>query len=107
MNKYQVIWLIIRLAGVYFAYLALAAFLGVVGSIPALANWNTGGAIPLSPAAYPTWRGTVNIPPGTAFEYKFIKKDGSNVVWETGSNRTYTAPSTPCTATIPATAFRT
>lgn len=36
MNKYQVIWLIIRLAGVYFAYLTLAAFLGLVGSIPAL-----------------------------------------------------------------------
>ena len=36
MNKYQVIWLIIRLAGVYLAYLALVAFLGLVGSIPAL-----------------------------------------------------------------------
>jgi len=36
MNKYQVIWLIIRVAGVYFAYLALVAFLGLVGSIPAL-----------------------------------------------------------------------
>jgi hypothetical protein len=36
MNKYQVIWLIIRLAGVYCAYLTLAAFLGLLGSIPAL-----------------------------------------------------------------------
>ena len=36
MNKYQVIWLIIRLAGVYFAYLTLVSFLGLVGSIPAL-----------------------------------------------------------------------
>jgi ABC-type transport system involved in multi-copper enzyme maturation permease subunit len=36
MNKYQVVWLIIRLAGVYFAYLTLAAFLGLAGSIPAL-----------------------------------------------------------------------
>ena len=36
MNKYQVVWLIIRLAGVYFAYLTLIAFLGLVGSIPAL-----------------------------------------------------------------------
>ena len=36
MNKYQVIWLIIRLAGVYFAYLALIAFFGLVGSVPAL-----------------------------------------------------------------------
>jgi hypothetical protein len=36
MNKYQVVWLIIRLAGVYFAYLALVTFFGLVGSIPAL-----------------------------------------------------------------------
>jgi hypothetical protein len=36
MNKYQVIWLIIRLAGVYFAYLTLFSFFGLVGSIPAL-----------------------------------------------------------------------
>lgn len=36
MNKYQVVWLIIRLAGVYFAYLTLAAFFGLVGAIPAL-----------------------------------------------------------------------
>ncbi len=36
MNKYQVVWLIIRLVGVYFAYLTLVTFLGLVGSIPAL-----------------------------------------------------------------------
>lgn len=36
MNKYQAIWLLIRLAGVYFAYLALIAFFGLVGSVPAL-----------------------------------------------------------------------
>ena len=36
MNKYQVIWLIIRLVGVYFAYLTLVTFLGLLGSIPAL-----------------------------------------------------------------------
>ncbi len=36
MNKYQVIWLIIRLVGVYFAYLTIISFLGLVGSIPEL-----------------------------------------------------------------------
>lgn len=36
MNKYQVIWLIIRLAGVYFAYVALMTFFGLIGSVPAL-----------------------------------------------------------------------
>jgi hypothetical protein len=36
MNKYQVIWLLIRLVGAYFAYLTLLAVLGLLGSIPAL-----------------------------------------------------------------------
>lgn len=36
MNKTQVIWLIIRLAGVYFAFLLVTAFFGLLGSIPAL-----------------------------------------------------------------------
>jgi hypothetical protein len=36
MNKSQVIWLIIRLFGVYFAYLTLITFFGLVASIPAL-----------------------------------------------------------------------
>jgi len=36
MNKYQVVWLIIRLMGLFFAYLTLVTFFGLVGSIPAL-----------------------------------------------------------------------
>lgn len=36
MNKYQVVWLIIRLFGLYFAYLTLFSFFGLVGSVPAL-----------------------------------------------------------------------
>lgn len=36
MNKYQVIWLLIRLAGVYLAFLTLATFFGLLGAIPAL-----------------------------------------------------------------------
>ncbi|HCT75591.1 MAG TPA: alpha-amylase [Micromonosporaceae bacterium] len=73
----------------------------VTGSVPTLSSWNTGSAIALSSAAYPVWRGTVNIAPSTSFEYKFIKKDGGgNVIWESGANRTYTTAATPCTATI-------
>lgn len=73
----------------------------VTGSVPALSSWNTGTAIALSSAAYPVWRGTVNIAPSTSFEYKFIKKDGGgNVIWESGANRSYATPATPCTATI-------
>jgi len=51
-------------------------------------------------------RGAINIPPSTGFEYKFIKKDGANVVWETGANRAYTTPASPCAVTLPGTAFR-
>jgi hypothetical protein len=36
MNKHQVVWLIIRLFGVYLAYLTLVSLLGLLGSIPAL-----------------------------------------------------------------------
>ena len=36
MSKPQLVWLIIRLAGVYFAYLALVSFFGLVGTLPGL-----------------------------------------------------------------------
>jgi alpha-amylase len=63
----------------------------VVGSIDALGAWNTGNAIPLSPASYPTWSRPVIVPQSTTFAYKYIKKDSSgNVTWESGGNRSYT-----------------
>lgn len=63
----------------------------VVGSVPGLGSWAPAAAVPLSSASYPVWRGTVDLPPGTTFQYKYIKKDGSgNVVWESGANRTAT-----------------
>ena len=61
-----------------------------VGSIASLSSWNTGDAISLSSASYPTWSRTVIVPKSTAFTYKFIKKDSSgNVTWESGANRSY------------------
>ena len=36
MNKHQIVWLIIRLIGVYFAYLTLVSLLGLIGAVPAL-----------------------------------------------------------------------
>jgi len=61
----------------------------VVGSIPALGSWNTASAVALSSAKYPVWSGTVALPPITAFEYKYIKKDPDGTVeWESGANRT-------------------
>jgi alpha-amylase len=72
----------------------------VVGNTAALGNWDPAAAVALSSAAYPVWRGTVALPGGTAVQYKFIKKNGSQVIWESDPNRTRTTPSaSPCAAT--------
>ncbi len=70
----------------------------VVGSIPALGNWDPANAVPLSSAAYPIWRATVNLPPNTTFHYKYLKKnpDGT-VTWESDPNRSHTTPASGTT----------
>ncbi|WP_428956442.1 carbohydrate-binding module family 20 domain-containing protein [Streptomyces sp. cg35] len=66
----------------------------VTGSLPSLGSWNPADAIPLSSAAYPSWGRSAIVPKGTAFAYKYLKKDASgNVTWESGANRTYTTGS--------------
>ncbi|KAL2849692.1 starch binding domain-containing protein [Aspergillus pseudodeflectus] len=70
----------------------------LVGSISQLGSWSTGSAVALNADKYtssnPLWSVTLDIPVGTSFEYKYIKKesDGS-VVWESDPNRSYTVPS--------------
>ncbi|WP_406493673.1 alpha-amylase family glycosyl hydrolase [Streptomyces sp. NBC_00846] len=65
----------------------------VTGNQGALGNWNTGSAPKLDPATYPVWKLDVNLPAGTSFEYKYLRKDASgNVTWESGANRTATVP---------------
>ncbi|MFG3493803.1 carbohydrate-binding module family 20 domain-containing protein [Streptomyces sp. NPDC047928] len=65
----------------------------VTGNQSALGNWNPGSALKLDPASYPVWKLDVNLPAGTAFEYKYIRKDGAgNVTWESGANRVATVP---------------
>jgi len=71
----------------------------LVGNQPALGSWNPANAVPLSSATYPVWRATVTLPPGTAVQYKYIKRAGSTVIWESDPNRSRSAPSTSCTAT--------
>ncbi|MFB6634006.1 carbohydrate-binding module family 20 domain-containing protein [Streptomyces sp. NPDC056362] len=67
----------------------------VTGNCPELGNWAPASAVKLDPAAYPVWKLTVNLPAGTAFEYKYLRKDAAgNVTWESGANRTATVPST-------------
>ncbi|MFI7542753.1 carbohydrate-binding module family 20 domain-containing protein [Actinoplanes sp. NPDC049599] len=72
----------------------------VTGNTAALGNWDPANAVALSSATYPVWRATVNLPGNTAVQYKYLKKEGSTVVWESDPNRTRTtASASPCTAT--------
>jgi alpha-amylase len=63
----------------------------VVGSAPELGAWDPAQGIPLDGSHYPNWTVAVPMAPGTAFEYKYIRRaaDGT-VVWESRSNRTAT-----------------
>jgi len=62
----------------------------LTGSISQLSTWSTTSAIALSSATYPTWAVTVNIPSGTAFQYKYIRIENGVVTWEFDPNRSFT-----------------
>jgi glucoamylase len=70
----------------------------LTGSISQLSSWDTSSAIALSSSKYTDsnhlWFVTLNLPAGTTFQYKFIRKesDGS-IQWESDPNRSYTVPS--------------
>ncbi|MDR6978426.1 alpha-amylase [Streptomyces sp. 3330] len=66
----------------------------VTGNNSTLGNWDPAAALKLDPAAYPVWKLDVALPAGTAFEYKYVRKDAAGTVtWESGSNRTATVQS--------------
>ena len=72
----------------------------VTGNTAALGNWDPANAVALSSAAYPVWKATVSLPGNTAVQYKYLKKQGSTVVWESDPNRTRSTPAaSPCSAT--------
>ncbi len=59
----------------------------VVGNLPELGAWNPARAIPLKiqgADAQATWALAVVLPARTAVQYKYIKKSGERVVWESG-----------------------
>lgn len=65
----------------------------IAGNTEALGNWNPSDAAgPGSCPTYPTWSVTVNLPVGKTIQFKAIKRDASNVVWESVENRSYTVP---------------
>ncbi|MEU6455864.1 carbohydrate-binding module family 20 domain-containing protein [Streptomyces sp. NPDC047065] len=84
-------------SGVSFAVNATTSWgqnIYVTGNRPELGDWNPGDALKLDPAAYPVWKGDVELPEGTLFEYKYVRKDeAGNVTWESGANRTATVTS--------------
>ncbi len=67
----------------------------IVGSIPELGSWNPDKSTEaMHCPKYPEWYLPVSVPAGTAFEFKFIKKDANgNVTWESSSNRAFTSSS--------------
>jgi hypothetical protein len=77
--------------------------ISLVGSVPQLGDWDPTKAIYLSASSQysdnnPLWTTTVNMPPGTSFQYKYILFDvNGNVVWEQDPNHSYTVP-TSCNA---------
>ncbi|MFV2143888.1 carbohydrate-binding module family 20 domain-containing protein [Isoptericola sp. G70] len=62
----------------------------IVGDRAGLGSWDPARGVVLSADAYPVWRGTVDLPAGTSFEYKYVKVNGGDVVWESGGNRVAT-----------------
>lgn len=69
----------------------------VVGSIAQLGSWNVASAPALSASKYtdanPLWTGSVSLPAGTSFEYKFVKVASNGAAtWESDPNRKYTVP---------------
>ena len=102
MNKYQVIWLIIRLVGIYLAYLTLVSFLGLLGAVPALftlpkidvntKNANVAATPPNSPTRVQpiSPNGNLNVPEsadskeksnGESITDKFKGENVKNFVW--------------------------
>ncbi|BBF44647.1 cyclomaltodextrin glucanotransferase [Lachnospiraceae bacterium KM106-2] len=78
----------------------------IVGNTSELGNWAPASAVgPGTCANYPEWKVTAYLDPGQTIEFKAIKKESSsssNVVWESGSNHTYTVPTSgsgSCTIT--------
>ncbi|OII66546.1 carbohydrate binding domain-containing protein, partial [Streptomyces sp. CC77] len=58
----------------------------VVGNVAALGTWAPAAALKLDPAAYPVWKLDVDLPAGSSFTYKYIRKDAAgNVTWESGA----------------------
>jgi alpha-amylase len=76
-----------------YAVVAPGERLVLVGNAPALGAWNPADGVRLSAATYPQWTARVQVPVGTALEYKYVKLAADDAVtWESRPNRTETVP---------------
>lgn len=68
----------------------------LTGSVAELTNWDStnpiGACFNQVMNVYPSWYCDINVPANTTVQFKFIKKNGAAVVWEGGSNHSYTTP---------------
>lgn len=63
----------------------------VTGNLAELGNWNTAEAVKLEPQSYPTWSAEIDdLPVNTTIEWKCIKRDVGDVIWENGANNIVT-----------------
>ena len=67
----------------------------VTGQLTQLGNWSPAAAKALSATKYtsanPLWSTTIDLPAGTVFEYKYIRKNSAGAVtWESDPNNRFT-----------------
>ncbi len=71
-------------------------YIFVSGNVPELGNWGTTFQTAIGPMLdpnYPNWFLNVSVPAGQNIQFKFIDiESNGTVVWEPGSNHTYTVP---------------
>jgi alpha-glucosidase len=71
-----------------------------VGGVPQLGGWSVANAVRLTPAAYPTWIGTISaLPPNTTIAWKCVKRRETGFPetadqWQPGPNTTFSTPAT-------------
>ncbi|KAJ7451688.1 glucoamylase [Mycena latifolia] len=66
----------------------------ITGNTDSLQNWSPDSALILSPANYPTWSITVNVPASSDIQYKYIRKfNGQLTSWESDPNNEFESPS--------------
>ena len=75
------------------SYTVMGQDVYAVGSTAELGNWNASNAVKLSPTHYPTWTATVSLSANTNIQWKCIKKQGSEIQWQSGGNNSFTTPS--------------